>query len=112
MKKLICIVLCIFFMFSLTNCAEEKEEDHYYDIIVYVSRYEKIHAYPDCSGMIYYTSMPLKTAIKEGYAICKKCEEDICQAIYQYNKHYYDNYDYYDDRYYEDPEYWYRDQYD
>lgn len=86
MKKVICVALCIIFVFALISCGNEKEEHYYYDIIVYVSRYGKIHSYPNCSGMIYYTSMPLTTAISEGYAMCKKCEDDIYEAIEEYHK--------------------------
>ena len=110
MKKVICIALCIFLILLLTSCAEEKEEYYYYDVIVYVSRYGKIHSYPNCSGMVYYTSMPLFTAISEGYVVCKKCEDDIYGAIDEYNKHYYENYydNYYDEPYYEYEEHnWY-----
>ena len=95
MKNILCIVLCISFVFTLTSCAEKKEEHYYDDIIVYVSRYGKIHSNSSCSGMIYYTSMPLSSAISKGFIVCKKCENDICEAINEYNKHSYGNYDCY-----------------
>ena len=97
MKKIISITLCLLFVIALVSCAEEKEEHYYYDIIVYVSEYDKIHSYPNCSNMVYYTSMPLSTAVVEGYVMCKKCEHDIYQAIEEQNKQYYETYyDYYD----------------
>ena len=118
MKKIICIALCVVIIFSMTSCwdGEEKEDTRYvYDIMVYVSRYNKIHSYPNCSDMVYYTAMPLSSAIADGYAICKKCEDDIYAAIERYNDHYYEEYEndyYYDYDYeYEDDYGWYERQY-
>ena len=89
-----CFVLCILLVVAQTSCAEETEKEQCYEIIVYVSRYNKIHSYPNCSNMVYYTPMPLSIAIKERYVICKKCKEDLDEAIYEYNRHYNDNYEY------------------
>lgn len=74
MKKVICIVLSIFFIFAFISCDNAEESS---DIIVYVSRYGKIHSDPNCSGMIYYKTMTLYTAINEGYVLCKNCSEDL-----------------------------------
>ena len=85
MKKFTCVVLSILCIIFLTNC-KEKEKNQNYDVAVYVSKYDKIHSYPDCSGMMYYTEMSLSEAISEDYDICQKCEEDIENAIRKYNK--------------------------
>ena len=94
MKKVVCIALCILLILATASCAEEKEEGKYYDIVVYVSRYNKIHSYPNCSNMVYFTPMFLSIAIKERYIICKKCKDDLDEAIYEYNRHYNDHYEY------------------
>ncbi len=88
MKKVLCVILSILFVFTTSGCNNpENEED--YTIIVYVSKYGKIHAYPDCSGMLSYSEMPLEKAIKTGFDLCKKCSDDIYDSlIYYYN--YYD----------------------
>lgn len=83
MKKILYIVFCILLIVALTNCGGEKEEQRY-NIVLYVSKYDKIHSYPNCSGMLYYTFMPLSAAIEEGYTVCHNCKGDICQAIYDY----------------------------
>ena len=111
MKKILCVILCILFIFTPVGCSEEKEDYRDHDIIVYVSRYGKFHSHPNCSGMIYYKTMTLYDAINEGNVVCKKCENDIKEALEDYYN-YNENYNYYDNRYYEDPEYWYRDAYD
>lgn len=111
MKKIICGILCVLFIFTMVSCSEEKEEFRDYDIIVYVSRYGKIHSYSNCSGMVYYKTMTFFDAINEGNVVCKKCQDDIEDALKDYYN-YHENYYYYDDRYYEDPEYWHRDPYD
>lgn len=40
---------------------------------VYVSRTGKIHNWPHCSGMKYYTEMTYDEAIASGYDLCKNC---------------------------------------
>lgn len=74
MKKAICIALSIFFILTLVSCdnAEEKDDSYTYST-VFVSKYGKIHAESDCSGMRYYTVMPLRSAVDAGYVLCEKC---------------------------------------
>ena len=109
MKKVVCSVLSIFFIFSLISCdnAEEKDDSYTYST-VYVSRYGKIHSDSNCSGMKYYTAMPLDSALDAGYVLCKKCypPEELQKAAKDYYENYYDRYeDYYfqdeDDGWYE-----------
>lgn len=40
---------------------------------VYVSNKGKIHKYPNCSGMKYYTEMTYSDAVAAGYDFCSKC---------------------------------------
>lgn len=40
---------------------------------VYISRSNLIHSDPHCSGMKYYTEMPLDEAQSNGYRKCSKC---------------------------------------
>jgi len=80
MKKVICIIWAVFLVFSLTSCDKANENEDC-DFIVYVSVYGKIHSSPDCSGMIYYNTMLLADAIREGYVICQNCEDDIYNHI-------------------------------
>ena len=102
MKKIICIALSIFFIFTLTSCdnAEEKDGSYTYST-VYVSRYGKIHSDANCSGMKYYTAMPLDKALDAGNVLCKKCypPEELQKA---YEDHYENYYDHYEDYYYQD----------
>ena len=88
MKKVITIFLVVFIILVSTSCVVKKEEHSYdNDILVYVSRYGKIHAYPNCSNMVYYTTMPLDDALEKGYDICKKCADDIGRAIEDYDRY-------------------------
>ena len=95
MKKIICVILCVLFIFTLTSCSEQEEKHQDYNIIVYVSRYGKFHSHPNCSGMVYYRTMTLYDAINEGNVVCKKCEKDIKEAMVDY-------YNFHDSNYYED----------
>ena len=74
MKKVICIALSVFFIFTLISCGNTEEtDDSYIYPTVYVSRYGKIHSHANCSGMKYYTEMPLDSALDAGNVLCKKC---------------------------------------
>ena len=85
LKKIISIIVLIAIiiavLFGINSCIEEQErkEDEKrfqqtFGFTVYVSRYDKIHFYRDCSGMVYYTAMPFYEAMDSSeYVLCKKC---------------------------------------
>ena len=84
LKKIISIIVLIAIiiavLFGINSCIEEQErkEDEKrfqqtFGFTVYVSRYDKIHFYRDCSGMVYYTAMPFYDAMDSSeYVLCKK----------------------------------------
>jgi len=80
-KEIVCIILFVAIIVGagaiLSECEERREEkerqERLYGFTVDVSRYEKIHYYSDCSGMVYYTAMSFQDALDSNYALCKKC---------------------------------------
>ncbi|MBE6531874.1 MAG: hypothetical protein E7679_07325 [Ruminococcaceae bacterium] len=97
MKKVICIILSVFFIFALISCSKSKGSDTEKEkrrvVIVYVSRYGKIHTDSDCSGMIYYEAMSFNEAIQLGHDLCNKCFEDGLDTKIDKKNIYYEYYD-------------------
>ena len=92
MKKILCIVLCALFIFTSAGCDDTKDKQNH-NITVYVSKYGKIHSSPHCSGMKSCLRMTLENAMKANYEVCKKCSDDIYDALdyYFYNNYFEDN---------------------
>jgi hypothetical protein len=88
MKKALCFALSIFILLTVVSCGNPKDKSDY-TVTVYVSKYGKIHSSPHCSGMKSCLRMTLENAMKANYEVCKKCSDDIYDALVSY---YYDVY--------------------
>lgn len=98
MKKALCIMLSILFIFTLISCSYQEEKADYEthkeyetykndDITIYVSKYGKIHAVSNCSGMNRYTTMTYYDALNKGYVVCKKCRKKLKEALESHQRY-------------------------